>query len=70
MMMEQYDERELKPSTWDLIREIKAKIRECEKYRIDYESYVDNDYLYWVIDTLDCCIKNKDSKNIIRRDYH
>lgn len=62
------DDRILEPSVPILLHRIRDRIRECEKYNIDYESYVDKRDLEIMIDTLDCCISHKDSKHIIRRE--
>ena len=64
--MKKYDDTELKPNVRDLIHIIKKKIRECEKYNIDYESYLDYDDFRYIIGVLDCCLEHKDSKYIER----
>ena len=66
--MKEYDDTELKPNVRSLIHIIKMKIRECEKYDIDYESYLDYDDFRYIIGVLDCCLEHKDSKHIMRRD--
>ena len=65
--MKENDDRILDNTVDYLVRKIRHMIRECEKYNIDYDAYVDKDELYWVIDTLDCCIKNKDNPKIMRK---
>ena len=67
-MMKMNDDRTFEPSVQYLLHKIRDRIRECEKYNIDYESYVDKRDLEIMIDTLDCCISHKDSKYIIRRE--
>ena len=54
-------------STWTLINLIKVRLRLCEKYGIDYESYIDKDDLQRVVEVLDCCLDHKDSKYILRK---
>lgn len=66
--MKMVDDRELDVSVPILLHRIRDRIRECEKYNIDYESYVYKKDLYDVIDVLDCCINHKDSKYIERTD--
>lgn len=67
-MMKMIDDREFESSVQYLLHKIRYRIRECEKYNIDYESYVDKRDLENVISMLDCCISHKDSKHIIRRE--
>lgn len=62
------DERVFDPDSHTLIHRILNKMRECEKYNIDYDAYVDKDDLYRIIEILDCCLDNKDSKYILRSD--
>ena len=64
---EYVDVRELNEPVRDTLRRIKHRIRECERYNIDYEQYVDNDCLKIVLEQLDCCIRNKDNPNIKKR---
>ncbi len=66
--LKKYDDRKSKPNAWNFIRTIKKKIRECEKYHIDYDSYLDHDDFRYIIEVLDCCLDDKDSKYIIRTD--
>lgn len=68
MMMKMVDDRELDVSVPILLHRIRDRIRECEKYHIDYEAYVNKRELESVIETLDCCIRYKDSKYIERTD--
>lgn len=58
------DIRELEISTRDWIHRILNKIRECEKYGIDYEHYIPDGEFVTVLDILTCCIDNKDNPNI------
>ena len=67
-MMKMVDDRDFRPTVQTLMDRIKYLIRECEKYNIDYDSYVDPKDLEWVIEVLECCISHKDSKYIIRRE--
>ena len=60
------DTHELEESSHTLVHRILKLIRECEVYGIDYDSYIDKLWLQEVIEILDCCIKNKDSKYIER----
>ena len=64
--MKEYDDRRLDNTVDYLFRRIRHKIRECEENNIDVDTYVDKDYLYRIIDVLDCCLNNKDSRNIVR----
>ena len=64
------DIRELDTSTSDLITRIRYRMRECEKYGIDYEAYIEKDYLKEIISILDCCLRNKDNKHIKRLDLN
>lgn len=67
--MKKYDDRVLSNDAYALIHRIKRQILECQKHNIDYDEYVDKDDLYRIIQTLNCCLKNKDNKNIKRREY-
>lgn len=67
--MEFKDVREFEMDSHTLTHCILRKMRLCEVYGIDYDSYIDKRDLKRVIDALDCCLKNKDSKYILRRDY-
>ena len=66
--MKMVDDRTFESSVQYLLHKIRDRIRECEKYNIDYEAYVDKRYLESVVDVLDCCIRHKDSKYIERTD--
>ena len=66
---EYVDVRELDVSVRDYIHRILNKIRECEKYSIDYDAYLDKNDFQIILGVLDCCLDNKDSKYILRRDY-
>lgn len=61
------DDRKINPSFWDHIRKIKQLARECEKHNIDIDVYVDSIEFDGIIGILDCCLKNKDNRNIARR---
>lgn len=65
---EYYDIRELEISTRDWLNRIRSLIRECEKYHLDYDEYVDKDLLRSVFMQLDCVLDNKDSPWIKRTD--
>lgn len=67
MDMKEYDERELREDSHTLIHRILKKIRECERYNIDYDVYLNRVDFLIALDVLDCCLKNKDSKNIARK---
>ena len=67
--MEFEDAREFEIDSHTLIHRILKKMRLCEKYGIDYDSYIDKRNLRKVIGALDCCLNNKDSKYILRKDY-
>ena len=62
------DDRKLVVSVPTLLHRIRDGIRECEKYDIDYEQYVDKRDLMNVIEVLDCCINHKYSRFIERTD--
>ena len=62
------DKREPNHHSLTYLHIIKKKIRECEKYKIDYDAYIDNRELIRIIDVLDCCLHHKDSKYIERTD--
>lgn len=64
--MKKYDDRELSNNVYVLVHRIKRRILECERNNIDYDSYVDKDCLYSVLNVLDCCLEHKDSKYIER----
>ena len=61
------DAREFKDDSHTLVHRILKKMRECEKYDIDYDSYIPRRDLLDIIEILDCCLKHKDSKYIDRR---
>ena len=63
---EYYDIRELDVPTTDLIRRIRNKIRECEKYHIDYEEYIEKEYLKETLEVLTCCVQHKDNPKLKR----
>lgn len=65
--MKESDVRELREDSHTLIHRILKKIRECERYNIDYDVYLNRSDFIDAIDILDCCLKNKDSKNIARK---
>ena len=60
------DVRELDENSHTLIHRILKKIRECEVYGIDYDSYINKSDLLMTLKILDCCLDNKDSKYIER----
>ena len=62
------DRRVLREDSHTLIHRILKKIRECERYNIDYDEYIDKNNLYNVLAMLDCCLEHKDSRNIARRE--
>ena len=66
--MNESDVRELREDSHTLIHRILKKIRECEKYNIDYDVYLNRVDFLIANDILDCCLKNKDSRNIARRE--
>ena len=68
---EYYDIRELHEvlSSHEIIHRILKKIRECEKYGLDYDAYIPKHELTVVLEILECCLDNKDSPNIKRREY-
>ena len=68
MDMKELDERELREDSHTLIHRILKKIRECERYNIDYDVYLNRSDFVDAVDILDCCLKNKDSKYIARRE--
>ena len=63
------DIRELEISSRDWVHRILNRIRECEKYDIDYDSYLPQDNFREIVDILDCCLDNKDSKFIDRKKH-
>ena len=65
--MKSVDDEVLRPSCHTLIHRILKKMRECEVENIDYEVYLNRLDLIIMNDVLDCCLKNKDSKHIARR---
>lgn len=65
-MDEFVDARVFKTPTMDYIRKIKNLIRECEKYDVDYDTYIDRNELKIMIEQLECCIRHKDSRYIAR----
>ena len=65
-MDEFIDDRVFKTPTMDYIRRIKNLIRECQKYDIDYDEYIDRDELREMILILGCCLDNKNSSTIAR----
>ena len=65
---EYYDNRELDEPLYRTLWRIRILMRECEKYNIDYDAYVDKSQLYIILDQLDCCIDNKDNKNIKKKE--
>ena len=65
-MDEFVDARVFKTPTMDYIRKIKNLIRECEKYDIDYDVFINRGELKEMISILECCLKHKDSKHIAR----
>lgn len=67
--MEFKDEREFEMDSHTLTHCILRKMRLCEVYGIDYNEYIPKNDLREVIEILDCCLKHKDSKHILRRDY-
>jgi len=65
------DVREYKPDCHTLVHRILKKMRECEVENIDYDVYLSRSRgeLIECIKILECCLDNKDSKYIARRDY-
>ena len=63
------DVREYKPDCHTLVHRILKKMRECEKYSIDYDTYINRMDLVIVNEVLDCCLKHKNNPKIVRRDY-
>ena len=66
--MNESDVRELREDSHTLIHRILKKIRECEKYNIDYDVYLNRVDFLIANDILDCCLEHKDSRNIARRE--
>lgn len=64
------DDRTFESSTIYLLHRIRDRIRECEKYNINYEDYIDRKELEYIIDQLNCCLNHKDSKYISRREWN
>ena len=65
--MKKSDDRKLRESSHTLIHRILNKIRECEKYNIDYDVYLNRGDFRIADEILDCCLKNKDNPKIERR---
>lgn len=65
--MNDYDVREFEISSHELVHIILKKIRECEIENIDVDEYIPKNDLRIVIDVLDCCLRNKNSRYIARR---
>ena len=63
------DTREYKPDCHTLVHRILKKMRECEKYNIDYDNYINRMDLVIVNEVLDCCLNHKDNPKITRRTY-
>ena len=66
--MKSNDDRILCRDSHTLIHRILNKIRECEKYNIDYDAYLNRVDFLIANDILDCCLDHKDSRNIARRE--
>lgn len=66
VMVKLNDTRVFEEDTHSLIHQILKKIRECEKYNINIDPYMNKDDLRISLEILDCCLKNKDSKYIER----
>ena len=66
--MKESDRRVLREDSHTLLHKILKKIRECERYNIDYDVYLNRGDFKEALDILDCCLKNKDSKYIARRE--
>ena len=66
-MMES-DRRVLREDSHTLLHKILKKIRECERYNIDYDVYLNRGDFLIALEVLDCCLKNKDNKHIARRE--
>lgn len=66
--MNDIDVREFEPDSHTLIHRLLNKIRECEKYNIDVDSYLDKREFIVSIEILNCCLNHKDSKYISRRE--
>ena len=64
--LEKTDNRRRYQTTQDHLHQIRVLIRECTKYHIDYDTYVDTDALKLVIKQLECCLEHKDSRYIER----
>ena len=65
--MNDNDVREFETSSHELVHIILKKIRECEIENIDVDEYIPKNDLRIVIDVLDCCLRNKNSRYIARR---
>ena len=65
--MKKYDDGVRPEDCFTLVRRIRKRMLECELYNIDYDEYLDKDKFYDVLRMLDCCLKNKDSRNIARK---
>ena len=63
------DAREHRDDAHTLVHRILKLMRECEVENIDYDEYLRRMYLTETISILECCLRNKDSKYIARRDY-
>lgn len=66
-MSEFKDTRVLEPSSHYLVHKIMKRMRECEKYNIDYDEYLYKRDFEDAIEILDCCLRNKDNPKIKRR---
>ena len=64
--MKSNDDRILCRDSHTLIHRILNRIRECEKYNINYDAYLNKSDFYMALDVLDCCLMNKDKKYIER----
>ena len=65
--MKEYDDGVRPEDCFTLVRRIRKRMLECELYNIDYDEYIHKNYLYNVLDMLDCCLEHKDSKNIAKK---
>ena len=63
------DAREFKSDCRTLTHRILKKMRECEKYNIDYDTYLNRIDLEIANEVLDCCLKHKNNPKISRRTY-
>ena len=68
MDMKEYDDGVRPDDCFTLVRRIRKMMLECERYNIDYDVYLNRSDFKEALEILDCCLKNKDSKYIARRE--